>query len=384
MLQTERIGLVFGCSLAYCRGILRGIRDFAQGKPRWVLMPVRPEPEAVRELRRFRPSGIIAHAFSRELVEAVQGLGRPWVTVYKVEPDEALPRVGVDNVRVGEAAAAHLLDRGFRHFAFVGHRDYPYSVEREAGFRRTIERVGHSLNRYLERDQIQFHSMGNLWALDPRIHKWARSLPKPVGIFATNDIWGLQLAEVCRQVGLRVPEDVALVGVDNDDLLCELARPSLSSVALPLTRIGHEAAALLDRLLAGAEPPAGPLLFPPTKVEVRQSSDVLAMADRDVAEAVSFIREHGDQPIQVRDVLRAVPVCRRTLERHFRQSLNRGLWEEIRRVHLERAKSLLADTEVRIGTVAERAGFSDPKQLSVVFRQETGLTPTEYRRKFRG
>src|SRR5262249_2370266 len=107
-------------------------------------------------------------------------------------------------------------------------------------------------------------------------------------------------------------------------------------------------------------------------------------ADRDVAEAVSFIREHGDRPIQVRDVLRAVPVCRRSLERRFRKTLNRGLWEEIRRVHLERAKSLLAETEGGIGTVAQRAGFSDPKQLSVVFRQETGLTPTEYRRKFRG
>src|SRR5262249_6818577 len=146
---TVRIGLVMSYALAYCRGVLRGIRAYAQGKPGWVLMPVPPEPEAVGALRRYRPAGVIAYACSPELAEAVRGLGRPWVNVSGVLPDES-PRVGVDDLLVGELAAQHLLERGLRHFAFVGDRDHGYSVAREAGCRRVIERAGRSLGRYLD------------------------------------------------------------------------------------------------------------------------------------------------------------------------------------------------------------------------------------------
>jgi LacI family transcriptional regulator len=226
--------------------------------------------------------------------------------------------------------------------------------------------------------------MGYLWALDVAVQRWVQRLPKPVGIFASTDIWGVQLAEVCRQTGLRVPEDVALVGVDNDDLLCEVARPSLSSIALPTERIGFEAAALLDRILARERPSLRPRLLPPIGVVARQSSDVLALDDPEVAAAVRFIREHSHTSIGVKDVLRAVTISRRSLERRFQAALDRTVWEEIRRAHLERAKSLLAGTAMPMWAVAEQAGFSDPRQLSVVFRQETGLTPTAYRGRVRG
>jgi LacI family transcriptional regulator len=204
-----------------------------------------------------------------------------------------------------------------------------------------------------------------------------------VGVFAPNDIWGVQLAEVCRQVGLRVPEDVALVGVDNDDLLCEMARPPLSSVSLPVNRIGHAAASLLDDLLGGKKSP-GDLLLPPVGVIARQSSDVLALEDPEVATAVRFIRTHGHTALRVADVLREVPISRRSLERRFRRALDRSIWEEIRRVHVEQARGLLARSGMPMAEVARHAGFSDSRQLSTVFREETGLTPTAYRRRFRG
>ncbi len=174
------------------------------------------------------------------------------------------------------------------------------------------------------------------------------------------------------------------MGVDNDDLLCELARPSLSSVALPSEQIGMQAAALLARLLGGEKPPCAPLLLPPREVVVRQSSDTLAIDDSDVAAAVRFIRDHASRPIRVADVLEAVPVSRRGLERRFRKTIHRGIWEEIHRTHLERGKALLAGSDIPMSEVARRAGFTDSRQLSVVFRQETGLTPTAYRRQFRG
>jgi LacI family transcriptional regulator len=196
-------------------------------------------------------------------------------------------------------------------------------------------------------------------------------------------VWGLQVVEACRLAGLRVPDEVAVVGVDNDDLFCGLARPSLSSIIVPAERIGFEAAAVLERLLAGAKAPRNPRLIPPAGVVTRQSSDVLAGGDPDVTAAVRFIRDHGHRPISVEDVLRAVPVSRRSLERRFRALLGRGLGEEIRRAHLQRAKDLLAATALSVTEVAGQAGFAGVHYLSRVFRQETGLTPTAYRRQVR-
>jgi LacI family transcriptional regulator len=228
------------------------------------------------------------------------------------------------------------------------------------------------------------HDPTGLWTWNDALPRWLASLPRPVGVFASHDPQGVQVSEVCRLSDLRVPDDVAIVGVDDDDLLCELARPSLSSVALPSEQIGVQAAALLERLMAGKRPPRGPLQLPPCGVVVRQSSDILAIAEQDVAAAVRFIRQNGNRPIRVADVLEAVPVSRRGLERQFRTVLRRGIWEEIRRDHLERGKALLTGSELPMSEVARRAGFSDSRQLSVVFRQETGLTPTAYRRQFRG
>jgi LacI family transcriptional regulator len=213
--------------------------------------------------------------------------------------------------------------------------------------------------------------------------KWLKAAPKPLGVFACQDAWGVRLVEACRHAGLHVPDEVALLCVDNDDLLCELTRPALSSIDLPHERIGYEAAALFDQLLTGAEPGAESVSFPPLGVVSRLSTDVLCIADADVAAAVRFIRERGHLPLRVRDVLHAVPVSRRALERRFHQTLQRGLGEEIRRVHLERAKTLLTSADLPTPQVAERSGFSNANHLATVFRLELGLTPLAYRRQLR-
>jgi LacI family transcriptional regulator len=375
-----RIGLVFTYNLHYCRGILRGIKRYAEGRPQWTLLLLGPERQALDELRAFRPHGVIAFVFTYALRNALVRLRKPLVNVGGVLPSLDVPRVGVDNVGGGRLAAEHLLERGLRHFAFLGHARHAYSLDREAGFRQALEAAGYGVACHHERGS--FDPMGDLGRLsrDRQLYRWLSSLPKPVGVFACSDTWGIQLAEACLQTGLRVPEEVAIVGALNDDLLCELARPPLTSVVVPTEHIGYEAAALLDRLLAGDKPPQRPLLFPPVGVVTRQSSDVLAIEDPAVAAAVRFIREHGHQPIQVGDVLKAVPVSRRSLERRFQKVFKRTLWEEIRRVHLERAKNLLANSALPMADVAERAGLQSAKQLSVVFREETGLTPTAYRR----
>jgi LacI family transcriptional regulator len=382
MTRPLRIGLVFSYSLAYCRGMLRGVKDYARTKRDWIFTPIAPEAGGLKLLREAKPDGVIAHVYNDSLADALLALRKPLVNVCGVLPHLAVPRVGLDDVKIGRLAAEHLLDRGLRHFAFVGHPHQGFSQRREAGFRRRVAAAGFRPSCYYE-PRTAFDPRGRLWALDDAVRRWVGSLPRPVGVFTCNDVWGVQISEVCRQANLNVPEEVAIVGVDNDDLLCELARPSLSSVAIPSEQVGYRAAALLDGLLRGKPAPRRPVLLPPRGVVARQSSDVLAIDDPDVAAAVRFIRAEARRPLAIADVVDAATVCRRTLERRFRRSLARGIWDEIRRVQLDLAKRLLCDTDLPMSVVAGSSGLSGGKHLSVVFRHELNQTPTEYRRQFK-
>lgn len=384
MMKLIRIGLAVNHSYAYYRGVLRGISHYAETRPQWLFTSIVPEEQSLLALGRFRPAGVIASVHLQSLVQAFSSWRRPVVNVSVVLPGLRFPRVGVDNARVGQLAGAHFLERGLRHFGFVGPPDHLYSIERHAAFRRALEEAGHTAACYHSAAHRSFDPLGRRWDLDRGVYRWLRALPKPVGVFVPDDVWGVQVSEACRQVGLRVPEDVALLGVDDDDLDCELARPRLSSVVVPTERIGYEAAALLNRLLAGEKPPEGPVLLPPTGVATRRSTEILAIEDREVVTAVRFIREHAHLPLRVADVLREVPVGRRTLERRCHTALGWSLGEEIRRAHLERARRLLARTELPMKAVAKQAGFSDFRHMAVVFRQELGMPPTAYRRQVRG
>ena len=243
--------------------------------------------------------------------------------------------------------------------------------------------AGYALQSFHERPAPAYRHRGRLFHLNQVFQLWLRQLPKPVGVFAANDLWGLPVVEACRIAGLSVPDDVAVLGADNDELRCELARPSLSSIVSPAERVGYEAASLLEHLIHGAEPPAKPLLIPPIGVVTRQSSDVLAGCDPEVTAAVRFIRENAHRPLSVNDVLRKAPMSRRSLERHFRSILERSVGAEIRHVHLERVRDLLASTALRMDEVASRSGFTSVHYMSRIFRRETGMTPTAYRRQVR-
>lgn len=382
--SSVRIGLVFGYGLSYYRDIVRGVRAFAEARSHWSFTPIATEPEALGDLDPLDLDGLIAHVFTRELGEALLRLGRPVVNVSGVLPDLKIPRVMADHEQVGRLAAGHFLDRGLRHYGFFGYTDHAFSKGREAGFRREIERAGFRVSSYLSDDPLHPEPTG-LWRWDEDLQRWLVGLPRPVGVLASHDIQGVQLSEACRRAGLRVPDDVALLGVDDDDLFCEVARPSLSSVALPGERIGYEAARMLEALLSGQgrRTSSRTLLLPSPGVVTRQSSDVLSIDDEDVVAAVRLIRAHAHGPMGVADVLSAVAVSRRSLERRFRAALGRGLGEEIRRARVEKAKGLLSGTEMPIAQVATNSGFSETKHLSTVFRREAGVTPTEFRRRSR-
>ncbi len=376
------IGLVFDTHLGKQRSVLRGIMQYAQTRPRWTLALEHAAGLTPQGLAAMQPAGLIAYVGTRKLARVLESCRRPVVNVSSLLPRSPFPRVMADHRRIGRLAFEHLRDCGLQHFGFAGHSGNLYSSEREAGFRTALAETPGSYSRFLQPSSTSFLRQARRLVVNPGLQDWLQGLPKPVGVFAGHDIWGVPVVEACRRGGLHVPDEVAVIGVDNDDLLCQLARPSLSSVVVADERIGFEAAALLDRLLRGANTPSRPRLIPPTGVVTRQSSDVLAGGDPELTAAVRYIREHAHLPLRVEDVLRQVRVSRRSLELKFRTVLKRGIAEELRRVHLERAKDLLASTSLPVGDVAERAGFASVYYLSRTFRAHTGRTPTAYRRQF--
>jgi LacI family transcriptional regulator len=383
-----RIGLVFNHHLGCCRGMLRGIRRYAEIKPDWLFIPVAPKASTLARLRRLKPAGLIAHLFSAPLAHSLLAFRQPLVNTASFDVSPRLrarhvPHVGADNQQLGRLAATYLLNRGLRHFGFVGHSHNPVCLQREASFRQAIEAAGCSLTRFGRAEFLAYGQLYRLWSPDAPLLRWLIAAPKPIGIFASQEAYAVQVVGACRYVGIRVPDEAALLGVDNDDLVCELSRPPLSSIDLPHERIGYDAAALLDRLLSGAKPPTEAVQFPPLGVVPRLSTDVLCIADAEVVAAVRFIRERGHLPLRVRDVLRVVSLSRRALERRFQRALQHSLGEEIRRAHLERAKMLLARTDLPTRQVAARSGFSNAKHLATVFHAELGVTPSAYRRQFR-
>jgi LacI family transcriptional regulator len=214
---------------------------------------------------------------------------------------------------------------------------------------------------------------------EDEVAHWVEALPKPVGLMACNDIRGQQVLNACRDVEIAVPEDVAVLGVDNDDVLCDLSYPTLSSVVPDTRRIGFEAAALLERMIGGESPPQPLTLIPPLGVVTRRSTDVLAIEDRHLARAVRFIREHACEGITVEDVLAHVPLSRSVFERRFDRLFGHTPKTEILRARLERIKQLLAETEMPLKLIALKVGFEHPEYLSVFFKERTGQTPGQYR-----
>lgn len=382
MERSQRIALVFDSDLAYPRGVLRGIKQFAQAKPQWILVVHEATGATRQTLKTIHCDGVIANVSHEGLRQVVQSLRRPVVNVSPVLPQSPFPRVMVDHREIGRLAFQHLSDCGLRNFGFVGHPRHLYATEREAGFRDALGDLPFSYGRYYERPTTSFRHRAHLLALRPGFQRWLRSLPKPVGIFACHDVWGVQILNACRLTGLRVPEEVAVVGVDNDDLLCELARPSLSSIIVPAEQIGFAAATLLEAYLKRDRWPRTLQLIPAGGIVARQSSDMLAEGDPDVTAAIRLIRDRSQSCHQVSDVLNQIPTSRRSLEKRFRTTLQHGIGEEIRRVRLERAKYLLANTALSVAQVAEQAGYSSTHYLARSFRRDTGQTPTEYRAKF--
>ena len=384
MSEVRRIALLMGQDLGYCRGVLRGVHDYVvrQHCP-WVFHNAPPQTEILGPLREWRPHGIIAHLFDRSFAQRVAALRKPVVNTTSTLADLKIPLVEVDHECIGQLAAEHFLQRGFRHFGYFGSAWTDFSKRRERSFREALAKEGHSVfschAEYLPRPPLR----ASWKTADQRIKKWLVELPKPAAVLASNDVPARDLAEISRTLGFRIPGDLVLLGVDNDEVECLLSSPPLSSVVNPAERIGYEAARLLERLMSGHPPPKSPILIAPGHVVTRESTDIVAIDDPEVAAALVYIREHASEHIRVHDVVRELSLARRDLERRFRNRLGRTPLQEIHRVRIETAKQHLAASDLPVPAVARLSGFSTPQRLAAVFRRLTGMSPLAYRRQAR-
>ncbi|HID22543.1 MAG TPA: helix-turn-helix domain-containing protein [Planctomycetaceae bacterium] len=383
MSAPRRIALLLDRSLNFVRGVIRGVRTYAAEKPNWVLRDGPPRLSLIRHVRDWRPHGLIAGLVVPRVARELIRMERPLVDTAFTLPDLGVPAVDVDHTVVGRMAAEYFLERKFRHFGFFGSERAVYSRMREAAFRDRVAQAGYTASS-CHIEYLADLTGAALWRkAAQKTRRWLRRLPKPAAILCSEDAPARYLADVCAQMGLRVPEDVALLGAGNDELECTLTRPALSSVAVPSRRVGFEAAALLDRMMAGEPWPAEPLLLPPLHVITRHSTDILAIEDEIVQAALHYIRVHVREPMSVGQIARDIAVSRRLLERRFRKVLGRSVLDEINRVRVERAKELLTETNLPITVVAIEAGFASVRRLDAVFARLTGLSPTSFRRRSR-
>lgn len=388
MSDVPKVALLIETARGYGRQMLRGIARYARLHGPWsfYLTPGDFE-QALPKMQQWGGTGIIARIETARVKRAVLESGLPVIVLDLAEeelqpehPLSRLPEVASDSAGAARMAAEHLLARGVQQFAFVGLGGRVWSQRREASFCETIAEAGFPVAVY----RPPRSKRNRLWEREqPMLAQWLRALPKPAGLLACNDDRGREVLEACRAASIRVPEELAVIGVDNDELLCELADPPLSSVALGAEGVGYRAAELLDRMMRRRQIKPHRLIAESLYVVTRRSTDMVAIDDQDVAAALAFIHDHAAELIQVADVVRYVQVSRRKLEMRFQKLVGRTIHAEVQRVRLDRARRFLAETEEPIAAIAESVGYGTASYFTQVFRAVHGVTPAQYRRRLR-
>ena len=379
-LRLPQVMLLIDTSSVYGRGLIEGVGCYAAERGPWSIYHedrglFDPLPPL---LKNWHGDGIMARSVCKANLKRLLATGLPVVELFA---DFALspPQVCPNEETLGRLAAEHFLDRGLRNLAYFA-SDWAWWIDtRRKAFRESLQQSGCS-HDYFELQP----SRANKKRLDENhLIRWLDSLPKPCGVFCACDVYAIQVTNACRRHGIAVPTQVAVLGVDNDPVVCSVSFPPLSSIDLNSKRVGYEAAALLDRMMAGSPPPQETILIEPGPVITRESTDIMAVEDADVAQAIRMIREHACRGLHVSDVAEAAGLSRRVLQQRFQKVLQRTPKEELMRVQIERAKVLLRQTDMGIESVSKRCGFTAFGYFVRAFRRETSMTPRAYRRSSR-
>lgn len=382
MKKSCKVVLFLESSRASGRLLLEGVARYAHHHGPWSFYWEPGGLEAGRvKLKKLDADGIIFRDVAR-LTQEVLHLGIPAVVVGHTGHEvRGLINVVTDSAAIGRMAADHFLDRGFKHFAFSGHavtarEQTPWSTHRMAAFRSRVVEAGFAppANYVLPAPRADWQTTRQ------HLAAWLAQLPKPLGVMACNDDCGVQVIEACKFKGLVVPDTVSVMGADNDEVVCGLADPAMSSVAINFEQAGYEAAAALDRLMRGARNAPRQITVRATHVVARRSTDIMAVADPQVAKALTCIRDRVRSPLTVNEVAQAAGVSRRALERRFRQQLGGSVLEAIRRQRADQIARLLVETSLPVARIAESLGFADAQHFARYFRAAKKMSPLAYRK----
>lgn len=380
MAIPRRIAVFLALDTEHGRGILRGVAQFFRQRPEVTVLKFRdPRVYDAAALRRLKLDGVIARVATRGNAATLAALGLPVVNVSGQIATARLPLINTDDLRVGQLAMRHLHGRAFRHFAYCGNATHLGSVRRYRAFCAEARALGvkTAIPRHLLPQGDQNTPYPD--ATRARLAAWLKTLPRPVGILGFTDRVALEIDEACARVGLRVPEDVAILGVGNDLARVEFAHVALSSIQLNTQQIGLRAAETLQAMMDGRRVAPTETLVPPQKIVTRPSTDRFAVDDEIVAQALDHLREHVGNTIYVDDVARAAGVTRRVLELRFRAALGTSVNAEVMRLHFERALELMAEPGMTLAEIAYAAGFESPAVFATAFRRRYGETPSAYR-----
>jgi LacI family transcriptional regulator len=377
--RIPRVALLVETTRTYTRELLVGVRRYIAAHGPWStfleLRALDSSPPAW--LRHWDGDGILTRTFTQEMADLIAASGLPAVELRATNLAGGRPFVGMDNAHIGRAVAEHFFERGYRQFAAYSLHTERFFIERVRNFVSTVEAFGCQCS---ELPETSSDSVTDWEQSQARLTAWLGQLPKPAGIFAANDQLGVRLLEACQRAGVAVPEEVAVVGAENEETLCAFATPPLTSVRFDGQTVGYAAAELLDRLMQGKSSRRREILIPPKGIIVRESSDELVINDPLVAQAARMIRENAMTGNNVDDLCRKLNASRSTLDRRMRAALKRSPKEEITRIRFREVERLLRETDLTIEVIAEQTGFAHSHYLQAVFKQTYGQTPGQFRR----
>lgn len=377
----HHVALLIETSNAYARGLLSGVWDFVSTHREWstYLVEYGRDAKDFSWLHDWRGDGVLARIENHSTAETVRRLQVPVVDLSAGRFVPTLPGFETDDAAIAHLAIEHLVERGLAHFAFVGDTRFAWAAKRQFAFRRYVAERGGDIHE-LELDSAAAGPAGTRRALA----EWLLGLPKPIGILACYDLAGMEVLEACKIVDIRVPDDVAVIGVDNDELFCNLATPSLTSIEPDARRTGFLAAELLQQMMTeGVTGHHGLRLVPPRQVVARGTTNVQQVQDPLVLAALSFIRENAAHNPSVDEVADNLGCSRRTLDHRFMKTIGRTTHAEITRARLDLVADMLVTTQLTLPQIATATGFRHPEYMSVLFKKHRGASPGAYRKERR-
>jgi LacI family transcriptional regulator, galactose operon repressor len=383
--KVPRVALLIETSRSYGRDLLVGIAQYVRSHGPWSIEFQEGDTteRSPDWFKNWDGDGIIARVKTHEVAKTVLKKNLPTIDLYCELSHLQMATLRSDETLVGRLAAQHLLERGFQHFAFSGFNSVEWSNRRGNGFRQSIAEAGFSCQTFenprptCSMTSIEFEEHGLKY--ENQLAYWIAGLPKPIGIMACNDVRARQILKACRDLDMAVPDEVAVVGVDKDEVLCELSDQPISSIILNTKRIGFEAAALLDQMMKGAKCPKETVLVEPLGIATRRSTDTLAVEDSNLAKALLFIRDHACEQISVDTVATFAGLSRSVLQRKFRAAFQKTVHDAIVGSRLKRACELLTRTDIPLIDVAEKSGFKHCEYMAAVFKSHFRRSPSQFR-----